>query len=67
MGARPKFRRLHSHTYLAMMAIKGETNRFMYFEAGSYALLNLQNKKIIRISFDKPVSSSVAHITKLIQ
>ena len=48
MGARPKFRRLHSHTYLAMMAIKGETNRFMYFEAGSYALLNLQKHKKIR-------------------
>ena len=24
-------------THLAMMAIKGDTNRFMYLEAGSYA------------------------------
>ena len=27
------------------MAIKGETKRFMYLDAGSYALLNLQRKK----------------------
>ena len=32
-------------THLAMMAIKGDTNRFMYLEAGSYALLNLQARR----------------------
>ena len=31
-------------TYLAMIAINGETKRFMYLEAGLYALLNLQRK-----------------------
>lgn len=35
----------HEKTYLAMMAMKGETKRFMYLEAGSYALLNLESKK----------------------
>ena len=28
-----------------MIAMNGETKRFMYLEAGSYALLNLQRKR----------------------
>ncbi len=38
----------HEKTYLAMMAMKGETKRFMYLDAGSYALLNLESKKKYR-------------------
>lgn len=36
----PADRKQRTNNYLAKMVVTGETNEFMYFEAGRYALLN---------------------------